>query len=95
MYCLINIVTFQAGCAIIRSMNRPASPLGVSEDQMRTLQAWVAARNTRQKMVLRSRIILLAHEGVANRVIARRLHTSRPTVIRWRKRFAQAKDAAA
>lgn len=70
-------------------MNKPASPLAVSEEQMRTLHAWVAARNTPQKMVLRSRIVLLAHEGVANRVIARRLHTSRPTVIRWRERFAQ------
>jgi transposase len=72
------------------SMNRPALPLAVSEEQMRTLQTWVTARNTPQKMVLRSRIILLAHEGVANRVIARRLHTSRPTVIRWRERFAGA-----
>jgi transposase len=70
-------------------MSKPASPLAVSEEQMRMLQAWVAARNTPQKMVLRSRIVLLAHEGVANRVIARRLHTSRPTVIRWRERFAQ------
>ena len=70
-------------------MSTPASSLAVSEAQMRTLQAWVAARTTPQRMVLRSRIILLAHEGVANRSIARQLHTSRPTVIRWRERFAE------
>lgn len=70
-------------------MSTPASPLVVDEEQVRTLQAWVAARTTPQRMVLRSRIVLLAHEGVANRVIARRLHTSRPTVIRWRERFAE------
>ena len=70
-------------------MSKPASPLAVSEEQMRMLHAWVAARNSPQKMVLRSRIVLLAHEGVANRVIARRLHTSRPTVLRWRERFVQ------
>jgi len=73
----------------MQGMTRPASPLAVNEGQRRTLQAWVAARNTPQKMVLRSRIVLLAHEGVANRVIAQQLHTSRPTVIRWRERFAR------
>jgi transposase len=40
-------------------------------------------------MVLRSRIVLLAQEGLANRAIARRLDISRPTVILWRERFAQ------
>jgi transposase len=61
--------------------------LEVTEGQMRTLQAWVAARNTPQKVVLRSRIVLLAHEGLANHAIARRLDISRPTVILWRERF--------
>jgi len=64
-------------------------PLAVSEEQLRTLHAWVAARNTPQKIVLRSRIILLAHDGVANGAIARRLDTSRPNVLKWRGRFAQ------
>jgi len=64
-------------------------PLGVSEEQLRTLHAWIAARNTPQKIVLRSRIILLAHEGVANGAIARRLDTSRPNILKWRGRFAQ------
>lgn len=64
-------------------------PLAVSEAQLRTLHAWIAARNTRQKIVLRSRIILLAHDGVANGVIARRLDTSRPNVLKWRVRFLQ------
>jgi transposase len=67
----------------------PTSALEVSEEQLRTLRAWVAGSTTPQRVVLRSRIVLLAHEGVANHAIARRLDTSRPTVILWRKRFAQ------
>jgi transposase len=47
----------------------------------------VAARNTPQKVVFRSRIVLMAAEGKANRRIARDLRTSRPSVILWRQRF--------
>lgn len=38
---------------------------------------------------MRSRICLLAQEGTSNRQIAQQLVTSRPTVILWRKRFAE------
>src|SRR5664280_1037556 len=64
----------------------PAMQLGA--DQRQTLEAWVHAPSTPQKIVLRSRICLLAAEGKPNQVIARELKTSRPTVILWRKRFA-------
>jgi transposase len=57
-------------------------------DDRRTLEAWVRARNTPQKVVFRSQIILLAAEGLSNRRIAQQLNTSRPTVILWRNRFA-------
>jgi putative transposase len=57
-------------------------------DDRRTLEAWIGARNTPQKIVFRSRIVLLAAEGLPNRRIAQQLATSRPTVILWRKRFA-------
>ena len=67
----------------------PAQPLEVSEEQLRTLRAWVVASTTPQRVVLRSRIVLLAHEGLANHVIAQRLDVSRPTVLLWRERFAQ------
>jgi transposase len=75
--------------AILLDMWAPARPLEVSEEQARTLRAWVAANTTPQRVVLRSRIVLLAHEGLANRAVAERLHISRPTVLLWRERFAQ------
>lgn len=53
------------------------------------LEAWVRATTTPQRVVLRSRICLLAAEGVANNSIAHRLRTSRPTVLQWRERFKE------
>ena len=64
-------------------------PLAISAEQQRTLKTWIAARSTPQKVVFRSRIVLMAAEGKANRRIAQALQTSRPTVILWRQRFAQ------
>ena len=41
-------------------MWKPAEPLAMSADQLRTLQGWVRAQNTPQSVVLRARIALLA-----------------------------------
>ncbi len=68
--------------------------VSVSDEQRRTLETWVAARNTPQKVVFRSRIVLMAAEGKANRRIARDLGTSRPSVILWRQRFVAGGTAA-
>lgn len=61
----------------------------ISAEQRRTLENWVAAKNTPQKVVFRARIALLASEGKSNSSIAQQLKTSRPTVILWRSRFAE------
>lgn len=66
----------------------------VTDEQRRTLETWVAARNTPQKVVFRSRIVLMAAEGKANRRIAQELGTSRPSVILWRQRFLAGGTAA-
>ena len=67
-----------------------ARPLDMDPAQRAQLEAWVRAPATPQKIVLRSCICLLAHSGLGNRQIARQLNTSRPTVLLWRERFAQA-----
>ncbi|MEA3213226.1 MAG: hypothetical protein QOE70_6283 [Chthoniobacter sp.] len=69
-------------------MWNPSDRLPMNAEQKRQLEAWARAPSTPQKIVLRSQICLLAHEGKSNCQIARQLHTSRPTVILWRKRFA-------
>jgi transposase len=59
----------------------------LTPEDRRTLEAWVAARTTPQRLAFRARIVLLAATGVSNRRIAREVGTSRPTVILWRTRF--------
>lgn len=69
-------------------MWNPASALTVSADQRAILEQLIRAGSTPQKLVLRSRIILNAADGMANNAIAQTLRTSRPTVLLWRERFA-------
>lgn len=54
------------------------------------VEAWVRAKTTSQRIALRSRIVLLAAEGVPSLHIARRLGVSQDTVRLWRRRFALA-----
>jgi transposase len=68
--------------------------LEVSEEARRTLEGWVSARTSPQRIVMRARIVLLAAQGLANRHIAREVQSSRPTVILWRDRFAAGGVAA-
>lgn len=70
-------------------MWKPTAALPMSLEQKRTLEAWVRARTTPQTVALRARICLLASEGMPNNAIAKRLQTSRPTVLLWRKRFKE------
>ena len=69
-------------------MWKPTDSLPVTLGQRKTLEAWVRAKTTPQRIVLRSRICLLAADGRPNNAIAHQLGTSRPTVLLWRKRFA-------
>jgi len=70
-------------------MWKTASALIMTEDQRKTLEAWVRARKTPQRVVLRSHICLLATEGVSHNAIAKRLNSTRTTVLLWIKRFRE------
>ncbi len=59
----------------------------MSTEERNTLGSWIRAKTTPQRIVLRSRICLLAADGNSNNAIAHQLGTSRPTVLLWRKRF--------
>ena len=68
-------------------MNRaPALPL--TPEHRATLERWLRAGTTAQRVVLRSRIVLLAADGLPSKYIAQRLGTSQDTVRVWRRRFA-------
>jgi len=71
-------------------MFTPAPALFVDGKQRKHLIRLAGAGKTPQKIALRARIILRAAKGRANHAIAKELKVSRPTVILWRARFAQA-----
>ena len=70
-------------------MWQPTKALAISVEQKKTLEAWVQATTTAQRIVLRSRICLLAVEGKSNNSIAAQLRVTRPTVLLWRNRFTE------
>jgi transposase len=65
----------------------PAAGLVVSNAERKHLVALGRHRSSPRGIVLRIEIVLGAAEGLANRVLARKLSTSVPTVLLWRKRF--------
>ena len=70
-------------------MRNIAAPVVVTDEQLRTLKAWVQAKNTPQGVALRAKIILAAADGTSNHGIARALGVGRPTVLLWRRRFQE------
>lgn len=68
-------------------------PITLPETTRATLEGWIRAGTTPQRVVQRARIVLLAAEGVSNSEIARRVGVSRPTVLLWRERFLLAGSA--
>lgn len=71
-------------------MWKAAQPLRLSSKEREVLEGFARAGSTPQKIVLRIRIVLGSADGVANHALAAELRTSRPTVLRWRRRFEQA-----
>jgi transposase len=68
-------------------MPASAAALPISSGDQAVLRRWANAAQAPATLVRRSKILLLAAEGVANSEIAERLGVSRPTVIAWRKRY--------
>lgn len=70
-------------------MRQPAAALGLSQDQKSELESLLRNGNTAQRTALRCRLLLLAHQGIANQAIAEQLNLSRPTVLAVRSAFAR------
>ncbi len=65
----------------------PAAALVVTAEERGELVQFTALRSVPQSVALRARIVLGAADGIGNKVLARRLATSLPTVLLWRGRF--------
>ncbi|MBV9819860.1 MAG: IS630 family transposase, partial [Solirubrobacterales bacterium] len=66
-----------------------AAVIELSEDERSQLESWARRRTSAQALAQRSRIVLLAAEGLKNVEIAERLGVHRPMVTKWRNRFAE------
>ena len=68
-----------------------AAPVGIelTDDERAQLESWARRRSSAQALALRSRIVLLAADGLNNTEIAERLGVHRPMVRKWRGRFAE------
>src|SRR6266849_218010 len=67
-----------------------AAPLHVSPLQLDTLQQIVRRSTSAQRLVKRSRVILLAVSGIPNTQIAKQVQVDHETVRRWRDRWRAA-----
>lgn len=65
-----------------------ASVFVVHDDDRATLESWTRSSTIAAGRAERARIVLSAAAGVGTSETARLLGVSRPTVIKWRDRFA-------
>lgn len=70
-------------------MFRSAAPLAVTAEQKTELEALLRNGSSPQRVALRCRVLLLAHQGIANHAIAQQLDISRPTILALRTAFAK------
>jgi transposase-like protein len=66
----------------------PSSPLTLSDDDRATLEYWTRCQTVPAGHRERARIVLAIANGAGTSAAARMVGVSRPTVIKWRDRFA-------
>ena len=66
---------------------RMAAPVELSSEQRTALEGMARQRSLPLRLVERARIVLLAADGLENKQIAQRLHSTQEKAARWRKRF--------
>ena len=66
----------------------PSSALAISTADRETLESWTRCSTMSAGRVERARIVLAVADGAGTSSAARMLGVSRPTVIKWRDRFA-------
>jgi transposase len=69
--------------------NAIAVAIELTGEERAQLESWARRRTSAQALAVRSRVVLLAAQGLGNAEIARRLGVHRPMVRKWRARFAE------
>lgn len=68
---------------------RPRTPIELTDEERAVLQTHTRRRKSSHQLAYRSRIVLLAEQGVPDGEIAKRIGKSRETVGIWRRRFVE------
>ena len=68
---------------------RTAEALGLRDGDRGELERLTRSSTGAAGLALRARVVLLAAEGTPNHVIAERVGLSRPSVNKWRARYAE------
>ena len=75
-------------------MGKIVERIVLSTEERETLEGWVRASSSEQRLVERAQIVLLAAEGCSDAEIGRRLAVVYQTAGKWRKRFRDGDLAA-
>lgn len=70
-------------------MSYQPTPIKLESEQKMLLESWTRSTTAENRRVFRSRVILMADEGLGTNAIARKLEVRPATVTKWRTRFAQ------
>jgi len=70
-------------------MSKEPIEIKLQETDRKVLDQWSKGTSTEQRLRLRSRIVLAAHQGKKNVEIAEELQVRKATVSKWRNRFAR------
>jgi transposase len=65
------------------------APVELSDDERAQLESWTRRHTSAQALAMRSRIVLLAAEGLKNTEISQRLGIHRNVAGKWRSRFLE------
>lgn len=70
-------------------MSKRATVVSLAQEDGETLQQWIRASTTEQRLALRARIVLAAARGETTTGIARREKVRPATVSKWRQRYGK------
>ena len=70
-------------------MSKPATKVRLTQEDEETLQRWIRASTTEQRLALRARIVLAAAHDESTTRVARREKVRGATVSKWRQRYVK------
>jgi transposase len=71
------------------STGRPKPPLSLTTDEQTQLRSLASSRTLPHSLVARAKLVLWSAQGQSNSDIAQRLHWTKATVGKWRRRFVE------